>query len=573
MPGIVGTLSTTGTTKELLNARTAMRYSSRYQDDILYEDDLIRCTRTHLNFIGENQAPIRKEHALAWVEGEFYNIEQLQARYHLESKSEGEILLECYLKGKIHEVLNTIDGYFCALIYDTQKRIISFVTDRYGLKPMYIWEQAGKLIFGSELKCFLAFQAFIPSINKSSIDSFLAFGHLSGENTWFEGVVLLGASMFWTYSIDYKKFTQRVRYWNWSNIEKQEVSYEDASVHLVELLRSAVKKRVSSSKNQYSVSLSGGLDSRMILAGVPNVQNLEAFTFGSKNCDDVKIARKVAQQKEVTHHFFELNKANWFNGRVEGLWRSDGAINLLHLHATQFHERISEIAPISLNGFAGDVIMGGSFLKNCDQRIEPASIPKIMSIDRTLDIEDVFFDIQSEDPFYIDFRIRRFTASGLNEIKSFENRIPFFDNQLIEFVYSLPDAYRWQNRLYTKVLLNGFPRLFSRIPKTGVLYPISETKGSGQRILDLLNRWLKHVGVKQSRFAPYHKWIDEYLELFAKVLSSQESLVPSFSSSLKPIGQASKTDEIEVLTRLFSLEVWFQQVFNGRYLTSEELYL
>lgn len=570
MPGIVGCLSTTGTATEILLARKAMRYSITSKDDSLYENALIRCTRTHLNVIGEKKSPVRKKDTLAWVEGEFYNIDQLKAEYKLDSQSEGEILLEAYAKGTIRKLLKSIDGYFCAVLYDTRKKTISFVTDRYGLKPLYVWAKNGQLVFGSELKCFLSFKSFTPKVKKLSVNFFLAFGHLSGNNTWFEDVFLLEASTFVTYSLSEKRISEKFRYWNWSNIKKLDISFEDASEYLVELLKLAVRKRISSSINKYSLSLSGGLDSRAILACVPEDSILEAFTFGRKSCDDVRIARKVATQKGFIHHFFELNKKNWFNKRIEGIWRNDGAINFLHLHATQYHENISEVAPISLNGFAGDLIMGGSYLKNCDQRIQRSSIPSIISADNTLDIEHDFFDIQKEDPFYIDFRVRRFTASGLNEIKFFENRIPFFDNQLIEFIYSLPDSYRWRNKLYTKLLTSGFPSLFRRIPTPGVLYPPTVEKAHYHRILNLLSRGLKKAGLKHSSFAPYNEWID--IDSFKKVFYNSDNIITSLTLNQKEQSSVYQYSGLEQVTRLFSIEIWLQQVFNSKYLTTEEFF-
>ena len=135
MPGIIGCLSNTGSNKELLLARNMMAYSKTNKDDSLYEDAAIRCTRTHLNVIGEKKSPIGKKHLLTWVEGEFYNIDQLKTKYQLKAKSEGEVLLEAYLQQKLPDVLKSIDGYYCAVIYDLEKSTITLITDRYGIKP------------------------------------------------------------------------------------------------------------------------------------------------------------------------------------------------------------------------------------------------------------------------------------------------------------------------------------------------------------------------------------------------------------------------------------------------------
>ncbi len=53
------------------------------------------------------------------------------------------------------------------------------------------------------------------------------------------------------------------------------------------------------------------------------------------------------------------------------------------------------------------------------------------------------------------------TVSGLNKVNQ---RLPFFDNNLIEFIYSLPDEYRFNNALYSRMLLKYFPKYFKKIP-------------------------------------------------------------------------------------------------------------
>jgi len=573
MPGIIGCLSNTGTTKELLLARKMMAYSRKNKDDKLYEDAFIRCTRTHLNVVGEKKTPVNLKHILAWVEGEFYNIDQLKVKFQLQAKSEGEILLEAYLRQKLPAVLKSIDGYFCAVIYDSKKCTITLITDRYGIKPLYLWEKNGQLVYGSELKCFLSFSSFIPKVRTSSIAQFLSFGHLSGSNTWFEDVVLLDASTLLTYDIKEERIIQKIRYWSWTEIKSVSISSEEAVSRLVELLNSAVDKRTKniSCQHEFSLSLSGGLDSRAILGAIEEGENINAYTFGHPNSDDVRMAKQVAKQFNLKHHIFELNKNNWLNKRIEGIWRCDGAINCIHLHATQFQETISSISKISLNGFAGDLVMGGSWIRHCDQRISRSTIQDIIGLDDMINIEDPFFNINKEDPFFIDFRVRRFTAVGMQEIKEFENRLPFMDNDLMEFVYSLPDTYRYKNKLYTALLLNAFPKLFSGIPVTGFLHTFQPERNYYNVVLNQIDKIWKKLGWRQTDFAQYKSWTKLEMKTFSSILIKDESIIKNFFRDKKFISNCFLQKDPLKIMRLLSMEIWFQQVFNQKYLKTEEL--
>ncbi|MGK0173946.1 MAG: asparagine synthase (glutamine-hydrolyzing) [Ulvibacter sp.] len=570
MPGIIGCSVRTGTVDEILLAREEMTYNESYKKDTVFQDGNIICTRTHLNIIGELSSPFEADGLFCWVEGEMYNIKELKDTFTLSGSSAAQIIVEAFKMHKLEEVLAQIDGFYVAVLYDKKSKQVHFISSRYGFKPLYIWQENDRIAWSAEQKGFLQLKSFPKKIDKNSLQCFMQLGHLMGTATWFENVKQVDASSWLTYSLEDLKVVSNIRYWSWSKVKVQKISFEDAVVQGGKLFKSAVAKQCLDNKN-YLIALSGGLDSRAIFAAIPEEVKVEAFTFGVKNCEDIQYAQKVTANRPARHKAYILNDQNWFKGRAEAVWRSEGMISFAHYHATQFEPDIGKKGQISFNGFAGEVVLGSYWMKNLNSPTTLSRAQKefgeFVEMDRP---ENPFYQIGKEAPYCLNARVRKFTAHGLNEIKEFENRIPFFDNQLIEFIYSIPDEYRQENKLYNQLLLNEFPKYFKTIPRQGSGVVISNEKGWAYYSRRIPRILLQKIGVDRRDFATYDKWLKTDQELFKKVLLSEQAIFSQFLEEdfKKEIG---KFENIELIGRLFTIEVWLQQIFNQRFLSTEEL--
>ncbi|MDV7399837.1 hypothetical protein RZS08_50955, partial [Arthrospira platensis SPKY1] len=93
------------------------------------------------------------------------------------------------------------------------------VTDRLGMQPIYIWENAPYFACSTELKTFLELPGFSPEMDTESLHCFLETGQLLGEKTWFRHVRLLPAATIARYAGSPLKKKQEYRYWSWSAIQ------------------------------------------------------------------------------------------------------------------------------------------------------------------------------------------------------------------------------------------------------------------------------------------------------------------------------------------------------------------
>ena len=83
--------------------------------------------------------------------GEIYNYKEIIKKYKLKLKttSDTEVVLKGYiLKGKY--ILNDLDGMFSFVIYDKKNLSWFCARDRFGIKPLYIYQDKVKTVIGSE---------------------------------------------------------------------------------------------------------------------------------------------------------------------------------------------------------------------------------------------------------------------------------------------------------------------------------------------------------------------------------------------------------------------------------------
>jgi len=536
------------------------------------------------------------------------------------SKTFSELLIDAFNNDQLETVLSKIDGCFAAILYD--KNELKLISDRYGMKPLYLWNDEGNFAWVSEIKALLAFKNFIPEINSQAIDCFMDLGHLLGNITWFKDVKMINAASIITYSLKQREIKEKKLYWKWSDIKPQTINFKEAVNRLNILLQDAVLKRVKTDE-RIGISLSGGLDSRSVLTVINQVSDLDGvcFTFGKKGCDDIKIARKVTSVNNNPHYVFELNEKNWMDERFQSVWKTDGMISLLHLHNPESYEYLKELFDINVNGFIGDLSMGGSWIDELDKKITKAAATKRFGkhIEFT-DLNNSFYNISHQDPYFIDTRVRRFTNMGLIRFSSnIPTRRPFIDNDLMEFLYSLPDKYRYKSKLFKKTLLKYYPEYYENIPwqKTG--YPISKEMTLHRKLILKIKKLLDIFPIIKTKrnFTDYPVWlrtpamvkltkkildpknaiysnyininfIDKYIEPhnnvktdlinvcfnFLKFLihSIKEYVLKRFRTSNKSFKIIQNKlflqyspDYSEEICRALTMEIWFQQVFNKKY--------
>src|SRR5262249_26592076 len=129
-----------------------------------------------------------------WIvfNGEIYNHAELRPtlenRGHVyRTHSDTETILHAYEEYG-HDCVQHLRGMFAFAIWDSRQQKLFIARDRLGIKPLYYHLDGDRLVFGSEIKVVLAYPGVEPQLNRRGIPEFLAFGYLSGDDTFYAGV-------------------------------------------------------------------------------------------------------------------------------------------------------------------------------------------------------------------------------------------------------------------------------------------------------------------------------------------------------------------------------------------------
>jgi asparagine synthase (glutamine-hydrolysing) len=591
MPGLVGLagawVDSHAAPDVLLRMRQLMLHRDYYGVDEPFLEAGIGGARVGPGVVGAPSRDPGDPGVVVWLDGEFYNQPELNPDWHRVhgSSDDAGLLRTLYAADPGFGFLARIDGFFAAAIYDRTLKRVHLISDRYGLRHLYWTEHRGGVAWASEVKAFLALPGFEPTISQRAVDEFIAAGHLLENRTWFERVALLDSGSVYTYDLTRRTGSMR-RYWWWDEIRPVDVSIPEvvAADRIGELFLQAVDKRCRQGE-RIGVGLSGGLDSRAILAAMPErARPIHALTFGRPESSDVRIAARVAALKGAIHHVEDLNRSNWLAARFAGVWLTDGQLDLMHMHGLSSHERTRAEIPIAFNGFAGDLLLGGSMLdhRSVLDKVDRLAIARRMKCPLSLLTSlDRYAGLGKGDYFVLQNRVRRFTAEGQRAALAFKAvRKPFYDNDLIEYAYSLPDRLRFRSRVYNRMLLRTFPEYFKSIPWQSTGVPISypralrsfmyRTYRAGHRV----SGWLDRFGLnyQDSReYTDYSAWIrrDPARSIFEALLLASTALVRRHvqAADIRRAWEEhmSGLDRAARLCRYLTLEIWLQQVLEGRY--------
>ncbi len=579
MPGIYGLVSKENIESNLIHMSKSMHLYENFVQDEFFYNDSIAASRTHTGLVGTDHSPIKLNDLYVWVEGEAYNVSEVAKELNLKANSLPTLLLKSDENNQLYKCLNRLDGYFCAAIYNKKNKKIKLISDRYGMRFLHWYHDEGVFAWGSEVKAILAIGNIDKSLKLESFNCFMQLGYLLDENTWFKHIKLIKPATILEYDIHSDSIKQS-HYWSWSEIESSNLSFDKAVDQLGELFIQAVSKRFNPTE-KIGISLSGGLDSRAIFAAVdylyPNYKGY-AYTFGIPDCDDINIASQVVSlANHWKHQAFYFNNNNWFTPRIEKVWNTDGMQDLMHMHGSEFLTDISKKTYINLNGYAGDAVLGGSLLTSLSldtRATEDNTTAFYKTFSKLANVNSDFYDIQHIEPNIYMNRVRRFTTYGsINALSWVEQRKPFLDNQIIELVFSLPDKYRTNNRLYAVMLKKYFPKYFLDIPwqQTGMVVDEIKIPSISVRVINKAKREaLSFLGIKSNQnYTDYPVWIKDkdvskqLLDLLNPENAEYTRLTNDNLSArwLGPHLESKKVNNANQILRAATIEIYLRQVF------------
>jgi asparagine synthase (glutamine-hydrolysing) len=289
-------------------------------------------------------------------------VDALKGRGHSFGAGKGSYLVHLYEESGLR-FLEKLNGWFSGILVDLRERKICLFNDRYGLNRIYYHETPQALYFSSEAKSLLKVLPQLRRVNLQSLGECFSCGCVLENRSLFSGVYLLPGGSSWNFSpgMQVKKAT----YFKPGQWESQPQCGPQEYQEKLGGTFSRILSRYLRGPEQVGVSLTGGVDSRMIMAWLPTTcGRLPCYTFAGmyRDCRDVRIAREVARLCRQPHTVIRVND-NFFDEfpalAEKTVYISDGAMDVSGAAELYVNRLAREIAPVRLTGnYGGEVLRG-----------------------------------------------------------------------------------------------------------------------------------------------------------------------------------------------------------------------
>ena len=256
--------------------------------------------------------------------GEVYNYRSI--RRDLESigcafrgNSDTEVILAAFERWGICQSVHRFIGMFAIAVWDVERRELSLIRDRLGIKPMFIYHHAGMVSFGSELKALLAGPEFDRTLDVTALTSFLRYLYVPAPQSIFLHAFKLPPGHILTIADPAAPIPASSKFWSAEVAARQGVASEfagddeEAVRELDTLLTDAVRLRMQADV-PLGALLSGGVDSSTVVALMQASAHrpVKTFTIGfdQKDFDEAAHARAIANHLGTDHTELHLTGAD-----------------------------------------------------------------------------------------------------------------------------------------------------------------------------------------------------------------------------------------------------------------------
>ncbi|MFC1935437.1 asparagine synthase (glutamine-hydrolyzing) [Chloroflexota bacterium] len=429
--------------------------------------------------------------------GEIYNFRELRKEmeslgHRFRSRTDAEVAVHAYEEWG-EECVHRFNGMFAFAIWDSTRKRLFLARDRYGIKPLYYCQTAGRFLFASEIKGLLEHPAVTAKVCYEALSDYFTFQNTFNDTTLFQGVRLLPAGCTLIVSANWDTPVRQTRYWDYNfRSDESGMSLEECTEELCRLFDQAVTRQLVADVPVGSY-LSGGMDSGSITAvAARHIPRIHTFTggFDLSSASGLELAFDERQASEFMANLFKtehyemvMHAGDMEHVLPDMIWHLE-ELRVGQCYPNYYVARLaSKFVKVVLCGGGGDELFAGypwRYYRSISangvedyygayydywQRLVPDE-------DRSRFFnEDTFARLKHHQPFdsfrsvfaegelpldsledivnaSLYFEIKTFlhgllvVEDKLSMAHSLETRVPFLDNDLVDFAMRIPPRYK-----------------------------------------------------------------------------------------------------------------------------------
>lgn len=488
--------------------------------------------------------------------GEVFNFQELRLEletlgWQFRSRTDSEVVLKAYAQWGV-DALKRFNGQFAIAIWDRVSRQLFLGRDRYGIKPLYLLHKADVLVFGSEIKAVLCHPEARPALDKEGLFEYLAFQNFFTEKTLFKDVTILPPGSWMLANAD--GHVKHEYFWDFHFSEPEHegsLKEQDYREELNRLLQQAVKRQLVADVPLGSY-LSGGMDSGTITAlAARELPYMRTFTcgFDLHSASGIELGFDEREKAEYmsylyrTEHYQMVLKAGDMEHILPTLtWHLEEPRVGQSYPNFYVSQLASKFCKVVLSGDGGDELFAGypwryyRAVVNDDfehytekyfqywQRLLPAE--KVAEVFKPIwnevshvSTRDIFRGVFHEHAHrltrpedYINhslyFEAKTFlhgllvVEDKISMAHGLETRVPFLDNDLVDFATKVPVRFKLGN-------LGEVVRLDENVPGSKTAKYFQQTRDGKLLLRRVMERYVPADiadGIKKGFSAPDASW-------------------------------------------------------------------
>jgi asparagine synthase (glutamine-hydrolysing) len=476
MPGIAGLLTRMPSDRaqsELRQMLGVMRHESFYVARIWTDDTLgVYVGWTSHGGSFDDTGPLHDESGdvvLVFSGQDFPadgTIGRLKSQGHRLGEGEPNYLVHLYEEDPSFPAC--LNGFFHGVLADRRRRTVTLFNDRFGMHRLYTHETKDGVYFAAEIKAILAVRPELRSIDPRGLGESTVLGCVLEDRTLFAGIHALPGASAWQFESGRR--ARKTTYFQPQEWEAQPRLDGADFYRETRDVFARILPRYFAGRDRIGMSLTGGLDTRMIVAWRTSARaSLPCYTWGGayRDSQDVVVARRIARSCGQPHDVISVGDellSRFAEYADRAVCLGDGRVNASAAADVYLNERARAIAPIRMTGlYGGEVLRGVRSFKPRSPLpglFRSELVPFFEQARRTyeglLECHPLSFAVFRQVPWHQ-------SASLSLEATQVTMRTPFLDNELVKTLFRAPSSSRDGGDLCRRLIADGHSAL-ARIP-------------------------------------------------------------------------------------------------------------